>query len=165
MIIAVTGASGVGKTSVFRAIAQNLAGDKQIQVFHFDDMELPDWSKLEDSKKWQEEATFGWINKIVNVARSENVHVLFEGSTEIKFYLQGFEHNHYADYKILLFDCAQEVMKSRLIQRGQPELYHSDMIGWLNYLRNEATRHNIEIVRTDQLAIPEIAETIIKKVY
>jgi len=67
------------------------------------------------------------------------------------------------DYKILLFDCSQETMKNRLIQRGQPELFHSDMINWLNYLRREAIERNIEIIKTDNATFEEIGQKIIEE--
>ena len=163
MVIAITGASGVGKASILKEVSENFSENKNVKIFHFDDMDLPNWEELEDSKKWQEEATIEWINKLVNTARKENVHIFFEGSTEIKFYIQGFEKNGYSNFKILLFDCSEEIMKNHLIQRGQPELYHLNMIGWLNYLRKEANERNIEIVKTDKSTISEIGQKIIKE--
>ena len=163
MIIAITGASGVGKTTILKALAKKLSGNKHVRIFHFDDMELPDWDQLEDTKKWQEEATIGWIDRLVKTARKENVHILFEGSTEIKFYEQGFNKHNFSDYKVLLFDCSQETMKNRLIQRGQPELYQANMIGWLNYLRNDARVRNIEIIKTDESTVSEIGQSVVDK--
>ena len=163
MVIAITGASGVGKTSALKELSRNPLEGGTFKVFHFDDMDLPNWDELEDIKEWQKEATIEWIDNIVAIARKENIHILFEGSTEIKFYIQGFEKNNYRNYKILLFDCSEEIMKSRLMQRGQPELYHSNMVGWLHYLRNEATERNIEIVKTDKLTISKIGQKIIEE--
>ena len=124
-------------------------------------MGMPNWDEVEDPKKWQEDATVAWVNKLVKTAREENVHVLFEGSTDFSFYIQGFAQNDFSDYQLLLFDCSEETMKARLIQRGQPELYHPDMVGWLNYLRREAIAQKIEIIKTDQLSIAEIGQRII----
>ena len=163
MIIAITGASGVGKTSALKELSRDSLESETFKVYHFDDMDLPNWDELEDLKKWQKEATIGWIDKIVAIARKENIHILFEGSTEIKFYIQGFEKNDYQNYKILLFDCSEEIMKNRLFQRGQPELYHSNMIGWLHYLRNEALERNIEIVETGKLTISKIGHKILEE--
>ena len=163
MIITITGASGVGKTSTLKELSKKLTDDINVKIFHIDEIVKPNWEEIEDSKKWQEEITLELIDMLVKTALKENVHVLFEGSTEIKYYIQGFEKNNYRDYKILLFDCSQETMKNRLIQRGQPELYHPDMIGWLNYLRKEAIERNIEIVKTDNETIEEIGQKIIKE--
>lgn len=160
MIITITGASGVGKTFTTTELTKTIFKDKNIKVFHFDDMELPNWEELEDVKKWQEEATVEWIDKLVEIAQAENTHIIFEGSTEIKFYLQGFEKHGYTDYKVLLFDCSEATMKARLMQRGQPELYNANMIGWLNYLRKEAIERNVEIIETDQLSMEAIGQRI-----
>lgn len=162
MIITITGASGVGKTSTLKALSKNLPENINVKIFHIDEIVQPNWDEIEDTKKWQEETTLELVDMLVKTAIKEKVHVLFEGSTDIKFYIQGFEKNNYLDYKILLFDCSQETMKNRLIQRGQPELYHSDMIGWLNYLRKEAIERNIEIVKTDNITFEEIGHKIIK---
>lgn len=163
MIIAISGASGVGKTTILSEVSQKITKDQAVKVFHFDDMGLPNWDEVEDTKKWQEEATVAWIDKLVTVAREEKAHVLFEGSTDIKFYIQGFAKNAYEDYKLILFDCQEESMRTRLIGRGQPELYHADMIGWLNYLRREAIQRKVEIIETDSATASEIADRIIGK--
>ena len=98
-------------------------------------------------------------------ARNDNAHILFEGSTEIKFYIEGFRKNSYQDYQILLFDCSEETMKHRLIERGQPELFHSNMIGWLNYLRREAKRAEVEVIETDKATVSEIVQALIEKLH
>ncbi|MDW3652776.1 MAG: AAA family ATPase [Bacteroidia bacterium] len=162
MIIAITGASGVGKTSILEDVSKQLSADSRIKVFHFDDMGLPNWEELEDIQKWQEEATIDWINKLVKTAREEKLHILFEGSTDMKHFIKGFHQNSYTDYKILLFDCSQEVMKSRLIKRGHAELYQADMIGWLKYLRKEAISKDIQILKTDESSIRDIGQKIIE---
>jgi len=123
---------------------------------------MPNWDEV-DSKKWQEETTINWINRLVQLSRKDNRHIIFEGSTEFKFYIQGFAKNNFHDYQLILFDCGKETMKSRLINRGQPELYTSDMINWLHYLRKEANSFGVEIIRTDQLAIEEITEILLNK--
>ncbi|MEL7425931.1 MAG: AAA family ATPase [Bacteroidota bacterium] len=162
MIIAISGASGVGKTTALKTLAEKLADNPKIKVLHFDDMGMPNWDEVEDPQKWQEDATVAWVDKLVKTAREENVHVLFEGSTDFRFYVQGFEQNGFSDYQLFLFDCSEETMKTRLIQRGQAELYQPDMVGWLNYLRREAIAQEIEIIKTDQLSIVEIGQHIIR---
>ena len=163
MILTITGASGVGKTSITKALAQQLSDQENIRFFYFDDIGMPDWSKVEDTKKWQRETTIEWIDRLVKVARNENVHIVFEGSTEAKFFVQGFEKNNFSDYKVLLFDCDPQTMKGRLHERGQPELYTNDMVNWLNYLRNEAISSNVEIIKTDNLSKQEVGQRILEK--
>lgn len=163
MIITITGASGVGKTSTLKELSKNLPDNINLKIFHTDEIINPNWDEIEDTKKWQEETTFELVDMSVKTAIDENIHVLLESSTEIKFYIQGFEKNNYLDYKILLFDCSQETIKNRLIQRGQPELFHSDMINWLNYLRREAIERNIEIIKTDNATFEEIGQKIIEE--
>lgn len=161
MIITITGASGVGKTSTLKELSKNIPKHINVKIFHIDEIINPNWDEIEDTTKWQEETTLELVDMLVKTAKDEKVHVLFEGSTDIKFYIQGFEKNNYLDYKILLFDCSQETMKNRLIQRGQPELYQPDMVGWLNYLRREAIERNIEIIETDNATFEEIGQKII----
>ena len=151
MIIAITGASGVGKTFTLKQISPRL----NAQCFHFDDIAMPNWDEV-DSNEWQKESTISWIDKLVNITINDNVNIIFEGSTEFKFFIQGFEKNNFLDYQLLLFDCGRETMKNRLIKRGQPELYTQEMENWLYYLRAEAIQLDIENIRTDQLTIEEI---------
>lgn len=160
MIIAITGASGVGKTTITKELSKTLPDN--VRVFHFDDIGMPDWSKV-DAKKWQEETTHQWVDKIVQVTREENVDVLFEGSTDIQFYIDAFAKNNFSDYHLLLFDCETATMEKRLTERGQPELYHKDMVNWLKYLRQLAQQKNIEIIRTDHYSIQEISQILIDK--
>ena len=91
MIIAITGASGVGKTMVVKNLATNLP--ENLKVFHFDDIGMPDWSKV-DAEKWQEETTHLWIDRLVKISQEENVNILFEGSTRIQFYLDALSLIH-----------------------------------------------------------------------
>ncbi|MEO0337726.1 MAG: AAA family ATPase [Bacteroidota bacterium] len=165
MIIAITGASGVGKTSIMKALSETLSEDNGLKFFYFDDMEMPNWDEVADTKKWQENATNDWIDQLVEIARREKVNIIFEGSTEIKFYIQAFERNSFSDYKLFLFDCSPTTMKQRLSKRGQPELYSENMLGWLNYLRREAEVRDIEIIKTDELSIAEVGQKVSALLY
>lgn len=116
----------------------------------------------EDPKKWQRETTLHWVDQLVNVVRNEKVHVVFEGSTEIEFLKNGFHQNGFSDYKIILFDCSPQTMKRRLTARGQPELYHSDMLNWSDKLRADAARQHIQIIETDHQSVDEIGKIILE---
>lgn len=58
-----------------------------------------DWDEIEDPKKCQEDVTLKSINILVETTNIKNINVLFEGSTEIKYYIQGFENNNYTELK------------------------------------------------------------------
>ncbi|MEM9836970.1 MAG: AAA family ATPase [Bacteroidota bacterium] len=163
MIIVITGASGVGKTTTLKALAERIPAEKSVHFFHIDELVQPNWDEIEDTSKWQEETTLELLTMIVKTARVKGGHVIFEGSIDIKYYLQGFRKNDYANYKIILFDCSPTVMQNRLIQRGQPELYHQDMINWLNYLRKDAKERKIKIIDTGNASIDEIGQELIKE--
>lgn len=164
MILTITGASGVGKTSIAKAISASLPENAKLKVFHFDDIDFPDWDKMspDEMKDWQRNATLDWIAKVVAVARDENVDILFEGSTDFNFFVEGFQQLDFKDYRIILFDCSIETMQKRLIERGQPELFHDNMVGWLNYLRREAKAHEVEIINTETGSINEMASLVLK---
>lgn len=53
-------------------------------------------------------------------------------------------------------------MKKRLIERGQAELYNSNMISWLKYLRKEAIDRNKRIIDTDKASKEEIGQMLMK---
>jgi len=163
MIITITGASGVGKTSTIKELSKNLPGKTKIKFFHIDELVQPNWDEIKDTQKWQEEITLELVEMLIKTARKENTHVIFEGSTDIKFYIQAFQKNNFSDYKILLFDCSQETMKSRLTHRGQPELYNEHMVNWLNYLRKDAMKRNIRILNTDNATFEKIGQEIINE--
>lgn len=163
MILTITGASGVGKTTILKQLAKNLPKNEKIKIFHFDDVGVPNWGEIEDDYNWQEETTYKWLDKIIPLSIEENTNILFEGSTDIKYLIQGFEKHQFTNYKILLFDCSPETMESRLTQRGQKELYNSDMVNWLNYLRDDATKRNIDIIKTDQISMENICKYIISQ--
>lgn len=163
MVLIITGASGVGKTSTLKTLSKNLPAHLEIVFFHIDDIINPNWDEIDDTQKWQEETTLALMEQVVKTAKEENTHVIFEGSVAIKYYIQGLKKQHFSDYKILLFDCSQEIMKQRLINRGQPELYQQDMINWLNHLKKDATARDIKIINTDNATFEEIGIKVIKE--
>jgi len=161
MIIIITGASGVGKTTILKKLAKDQV--EKALIYHFDYIGIPDWSTIKDAKKWQRDTTYTWIDKLVDIARKKKVNIVFEGSTDIQFIKEGFLRNQFGNYRIVLFDCSTEIMKERLSGRGQPELYTSDMVNWLNKLRADAIAEDIDIVKTDKFSVDQICKMLTKK--
>jgi len=163
MVLIVTGASGVGKTSTLKTLSQNLPENLKIKFFHIDDIINPNWNEIADTQKFLEETMLELMETVVKTARKEKIPVIFEGSIDVKYYIKGLKKQNYADYKILLFDCSQETMKQRLINRGQPELYQQDMINWLNYLRKDALARGIKVINTDGATFEEVGIKIMNE--
>ena len=158
MILFLTGASGVGKTTIVKQMESKYP--ELFDYYHFDDMGIPSAEEMALIENWQEKATHQWIKKLV--ANKNDKSIVFEGSTNGIHIKSGFEKFNYSDYKIVFIDCKEEDMISRLIGRGQPELVTPDMKGWLNYLRNQAGEFDADIIDTSKNSIDEAIEALLK---
>jgi hypothetical protein len=65
-----------------------------------------------------------------------------------------------ANYRIILFDCEDDVRERRLIARGHPELVNSQMAYCARYLREEASRRGDPIIDTTRLTVEEACELL-----
>lgn len=162
MILVITGASGVGKTTITKYIAQKVSD--RVEVHHFDDIGIPDWSTVLDVEAWQRRTTLTWITKLVELTGQTGKAIVFEGAAAPAFLREAFAANTYADYEIVLFDCTEATMQERLEERGQAELYTEDMRNWLKHLRAEAKRLRIPVIETDRLSVEEIVNKLLVKI-
>ena len=164
MIFFLTGASGVGKTSLVNHLEGN-DPKQQFAYFHFDRIGIPSAEEMGDPQVWQEKATYDWIAKLVELAPQKPL--LFEGSTNMDFIQSTFEKLGYNAYQIVLIDCEEDTMTHRLIhERDQPELVNEDMKNWLKYLRKQAIKRGVPIINTSHQSLEESAhqlKTIIQK--
>lgn len=164
-VIVITGASGVGKTSLLNLLKPCL--ESNYELFHFDDIGVPTLEEMTNEhgspSKWQEFATYRWIETIVRKSASKKV--ILEGQMNLDFIESGFRENMFEDYKIVLLDCSAKEMKRRLIEeRQQPTLANEDMVNWLNYLRNQALEKSIEIIDTTIISKNELIELFLKTI-
>lgn len=154
-IFFITGASGVGKTSLVEKLERKY-GSKDNWIFlHFDSIGVPTpkemIEKFGSGENWQKEMTYEWIKKMLNEYQNKNV-IIFEGQINLKFIIDGFSQNNFSNYEIILIDCNEKVMKKRLTHdRKQPELLDDDMKNWLKYLRNQAINFGINIIDTSNI--------------
>lgn len=86
-------------------------------------------------EEWQRANTIKWVEKIKKEYLEDN-DVLFDTQSRPAFIEEACEKNGIESYQIVLFDCADEERKRRLVSRGQPELAHEDMMNWAKYLRD-----------------------------
>ncbi len=168
-IFFITGASGVGKTSLVNDLS-NYYKDKNWLFWHFDSIGVPSVKKMIKDfgsvENWQKEVTYKWIGEMMNEYEGSEM-IIFEGQVNLQFIIDGFRKHNFTDYKIILIDCREDIMMKRLaIDRNQPELINDDMKNWLKFLRKQANDFNTDIIDTSDIGKWEIVNTfvnIIKK--
>lgn len=163
-IIVITGASGVGKTTLVNNLKERLK-HTAIQFYHFDSIGIPSFEEMVaeygSTEKWQEEKTEEWIEKLIGLANKDRI--IFEGSTSIEFIKQGFSKYGIENYRIVLLDCSEEEMNQRLrIQRNQAELVNEQMSNWLVYLRNQAKKHGLTVLDSSKFSAEELTRSFIQ---
>ena len=155
----ITGASGVGKTTLVETLKKKYS-HRPWAFVHFDSIGIPQRSEMEkefgSSTLWQKAKTFEWIQRLVNEYPTE--YIFFEGQVNPQFIIEGFKKYHFSNYRIVLVDCHEDEMQSRLTHhREQPELFTEEMKNWRRYLRNMAEESSIPILDTTGLSPDEMA--------
>ena len=162
MIVFLTGASGVGKTSIVERLEKGYP-EPGIKCFHFDSVGVPSREEMKSAEDWQQQTTQAWIDRLI--AEDHSATVIIEGSTNIKFIHAGFEKHRFAEYLIILIDCEEETMMKRLRKnRNQPELANQDMRNWLQYLRNQAQDLSIDVIDTTHLTPDGSIDLLLEKI-
>lgn len=162
-IFFLSGASGVGKTSIVTELKAHYHSLDCIFV-HFDSIGIPSFEEMiqqaGSQEKWQELATYRWIEKIAIEYRDKRI-VVIEGQTNLDFIEAACRKFKITKYLILLIDCNWKTMKERLMQnRQQPELANQGMKNWANFLRKQAQRKNLPIIDTSHQQLEQVEESI-----
>jgi 2-phosphoglycerate kinase len=162
-IIFLTGASGVGKTTIVDAL-QAKNKDTYLLFEHFDSIGIPSTSDMIEQagsgEKWQKITTYKWIEKIINKYQVQDT-VIIEGQTRLNYIEDACQNLGVTKYSIILIDCNWEIMQSRLLnERKQAELITNNMRNWANFLRNQARRKNIPIIDTSHKTLEDVLEII-----
>jgi shikimate kinase len=155
--VVLIGASGSGKTTIARAIAQRHADD--VAVFYFDQIGVPSVERMiaecGSGEGWQRAKTIEWMVKLAPLSRSGHP-LLFEGQTRLAFLQEGAEVAGGPAYLPILLDCDDETRSKRLlIEREQPDLANETMMKWARYLLREAKRRDCEILDTSVLSLEQ----------
>ena len=153
-ILCISGASGVGKTTLVNKLQKKYSEQQEWRFEHFDSIGVPSSDemieKYSSGEEWQKAMTHEWIKKLIDEYPEKNV-VIFEGQMNVRFIQEAFQENSFTQYGIILIDADEKDVTSRLIdQRKQPELVTQDMKNWLIFLRKQATELKIPIINTSE---------------
>ncbi|QNF34754.1 AAA family ATPase [Adhaeribacter swui] len=154
----ITGASGVGKTTLVHLLREKYH-NQPWSFFHFDSGGVPSLAQMEKEygspAAWQKAKTLEWIHLLVQDGVSTKI--FMEGQTNPQFIQEGFAQQNFKNFKIILLDCPAPEVKQRLtIRRNQPELFTPHLVNWLNYLRAQAREQQIPIIETQHLTPPQL---------
>ena len=149
------GASGAGKTTVAKKLEKTGTG---VQVCYFDSIGVPSLEEMErdygSGEEWQRVKTIEWIRNIKQDYLGEKDTIL-DAQTRPSFIQEGCKEAAVENYRIILFDCSDEVRRERLSGRGQPELATERMMEWGKYLREECQKEGCVVVDTSTLTIEQ----------
>lgn len=156
----ITGASGVGKTSLVTSLKAKYKDEKDWEFLHYDSIGVPTQTEMIDRygsiQNWQKVKTHEWIGRMINEYSDKKV-IIFEGQVNLQFIKDGFLQNNFSSYETILIDCNEKTMAKRLLGcRNQPELFNEDMKNWLVYLRNQAKNLGILAIDTSNKTKDEV---------
>ena len=166
LIVVVTGASGVGKTTLVHALdEQHLPG---VRCYYFDSVGVPEPAEMRGAfgsgEAWQAATTERWIAHLAQNPDGAQVIVL-EGQIRPSEIAAAFGRHGVTRGRIVLIDCSHEVREARLRgERGQPDLASPRMAAWAAYLRGQADALDLPIVDTSALTVAEATQILVDHV-
>jgi broad-specificity NMP kinase len=156
----ITGASGVGKTTVVNALEKQYDKSSQIVFIHMDSLPIPSTDEMIQEagtpENWQRLRTEEWVDIILSEYVGFDT-ILFEGQSDPDFIETAFSKHGFTNYEIILFDCNEDALGIRLRKRGQEELNTEQMRQWLRFLRDKAKQKKLRIIDTTRMTEKEIA--------
>ncbi|HEV2710597.1 MAG TPA: AAA family ATPase [Edaphobacter sp.] len=163
-LIVLTGASGVGKTTIALAMEENYP---EYTVFRADTIGVPSAEVMatygtghQPGGAWQRAMTLQWFERIVPLLNSGRS-ILFEGQMRIAFIHEALATHHISHARVILVECDDETRADRLTNhRLQPELANESMKGWSRFLHQEALEAGYEILDTGRIPIAESVQRI-----
>lgn len=163
--VILTGASGVGKTSVAQSI-EDLA--TAVLVYQGDRIGLPSDEIMagyghtdEAGGPTQRGFALHWIGVIADQLRAGRP-VLLETQCRIAFLREALSLHNITDARIVLFECSDEIRETRLRKRGHPELANEQMSNWSRFLHAEAEKLGLEIVDTTDSSLGESTAHVLR---
>ncbi len=154
--VILTGASGVGKTTIAQAIEES---HEEITVYQGDRIGLPSEEIMasyghtdEPGGSTQRGFALYWIGEIAPVLKAGKP-VLLETQCRIAFLHEALALHGIRNARIILVECSDSARKTRLDGRGHPGLANDQMSSWSRFLHREAEEFGHEIFDTTALAL------------
>lgn len=157
-LLAITGASGAGKTAVLHRIRALVPA---LPVLCFDSLGVPSEPEMilgwDDGRAWQKAMTWHWVQTAKQVYRTRPL-VLLEGSFDPQYAVAACHANR-IPLRVVALDVDPATRLARLTERGQPELAHADMTSWSAYLCDAAKTLGGHVVDA-RGALDEVADRV-----
>ena len=116
--VILTGASGVGKTTIALTIETE---HPDITVFRFDTIGVPSPEVManygtghQPGGAWQRAMTFQWLQRIEPIIAT-GISVLFEGQMRIAFIQEALALYHLPQARIILVECDDATRNARIV--------------------------------------------------
>ena len=136
-LVAITGASGAGKTAVAHRLRELVP---TLPALCFDSLGVPSDDEMtigwDDGRAWQKAMTWHWVQTAKQVYRTRPL-VLLEGSFDPQYAVAACHANRIA-LRVVALDVDPVTRQKRLAGRGQPQLATDDMTSWSAYLCDAA---------------------------
>ena len=137
-LLAITGASGAGKTAAVAAL-HSCIEPRVLPVLGFDSLGVPTTEEMrvgwESPRAWQKAMTWFWVRAAKTVHRTRPL-VVLEGSFDPQYAVAACAANGIARLQLAVLDADVAVLEKRLAARGQRELANADLAPWAAYLRD-----------------------------
>lgn len=156
--VIMTGASGVGKTTIARAIRQL---HPEVSVFLDEELERPTERFMESigptegpGGPFQRGFALYSIPNIAS-ARESGKPILLDCQCRVAFIIEAITTARVTDVRAVLVECDDPTRDARLLGRGSPELANEQMRNWSKYLHSEAVDAGLDIMDTSAHSLKE----------
>lgn len=161
-LILITGASGVGKTTILDALYEQHSN--MMNIYHFDDIGIPGHDQMiaeyGSVENWQQIMTHQWIHQLTDKPLTKLT--IFEGSFNPRFAYEILESKG-IQWKLICLHTIRSIREKRLIEeRQQPELATPDMDNYAQLLKDETSKLGGVIIDTGDFTIRECVNKIME---
>ncbi|HBD7427657.1 TPA: AAA family ATPase [Legionella pneumophila] len=164
LIILITGASGVGKTTLLKEIEQQYP-QGSISSHFFDSIGVPTFDDMikeyGSTEKWQEITTRRWIERLTLI--HDKKLIFLEGQFNPEFALAPLKEQGIENYLLICLHTEQATREHRLsVLRNQPELANIHMNNWALFLKKKTSEMGGIILDSSKGSINALAMKLIE---